>query len=239
MDFNIILPKIRGKNTSNIEICVLIMYNVFTTIQKGSNMVKDTDKGYTSPKTKIGQHKMDVLVTSAEKLFAEKGFYDTSVADICKHAQTAVGTFYIYFATKTDIYRCLLDKYQSEIKTILADSIKDCTTRYEKERLGIRCFVKYAVCNPTIYKVIWGSLSIDEKMFHDYYVSFAKSYTYGLQASPNEIALTDLNTLAYALMGISNFIGLKAIFENMTDEQIDEMIDNTIMPMLEKGILKT
>lgn len=239
MDFFIILPKFRGKNTSNIEICVLIMYNVFTTTQKGSNMVKDTNKGYTSPKTKIGQHKMDVLVTSAEELFAEKGFYDTSVADICKHAQTAVGTFYIYFATKTDIYRCLLDKYQEEIKNILTESIKSCTTRYEKERLGIRCFVKYAVCNPTIYKVIWGSLSIDEKMFHDYYVSFARSYTYGLGLAENEISLPDHTTLAYALMGISNFIGLKAIFENMTDEQIDEMIDNTIMPMLEKGILRT
>ena len=45
MDFYIFLPKFRGKNTSNIEICVLIMYNVFTTTQKGSNMVKDTDKG--------------------------------------------------------------------------------------------------------------------------------------------------------------------------------------------------
>ena len=201
-------------------------------------MVKDTERGYTSPKTKIGQQKMDVLVASAEELFAEKGFYDTSVADICKHANTAVGTFYIYFATKTDIYRCLLDKYQEEIKTLLADSIRHCTTRYEKERCGIKCFVKYAVCNPTIYKVIWGSLSIDEKMFHDYYVSFAKSYAYGLQIGKEEISIDDLTSLAYALMGISNFIGLRAIFEQMTNEQIDEMIDKSVMPILSTGIFK-
>ena len=201
-------------------------------------MVKDTERGYTSPKTKIGQQKMDVLVASAEELFAQKGFYDTSVADICKHANTAVGTFYIYFATKTDIYRCLLDKYQEEIKTLLADSIRNCTTRYEKERCGIKCFVKFAVCNPTIYKVIWGSLSIDEKMFHDYYVSFARSYVYGLRTGEDEIALPDHTTLADALMGISNFIGLRAIFEQMTDEQIDEMIDKSVMPILSKGIFK-
>jgi AcrR family transcriptional regulator len=200
-------------------------------------MVKDTEKGYTSPKTKIGQHKMDVLVSSAEELFAEKGFYDTSVADICKHSHTAVGTFYIYFATKTDVYRCLLDKYQAEIKNLLTESIRSCTTRYEKERQGIKCFVKYAVCNPTVYKVIWGSLSIDEKMFHDYYVSFAKSYIYGLGLAEKEISLPDHTTLAYALMGISNFLGLRAIFEQMTDTQIDQMIDSTIMPMLENGIL--
>lgn len=201
-------------------------------------MVKDIEKGYTSPKTKIGQHKMDVLVASAEELFAEKGFYDTSVADICKHAHTAVGTFYIYFATKTDVYRCLLDKYQAEIKNLLAESIKDCTTRFEKERNGIKCFVKYAVSNPTIYKVIWGSLSIDEKMFHDYYVSFAKSYIYGLQSGEDEISIDDYTTLAYALMGLSNFLGLRAIFENMTADQIDQMIDGTIMPMLANGSFK-
>ena len=201
-------------------------------------MTKDIEKGYTSPKTKIGQHKMEVLVASAEELFAEKGFYDTSVADICKHAHTAVGTFYIYFATKTDVYRCLLDKYQAEIKDLLADSIRHCTTRYEKERRGIKCFVKYAVCNPTVYKVIWGSLSIDEKMFHDYYVSFAKSYIYGLQSAKEEIATKDYTTLAYALMGISNFLGLRAIFEQMTDDQIDKMIDDTIMPILSHGTLK-
>ena len=131
-----------------------------------------------------------------------------------------------------------MDKYQEEIKTLLTDSIRNCTTRYEKERCGIKCFVKYAVCNPTIYKVIWGSLSIDEKMFHDYYVSFARSYVYGLRSGEDEIALPDHTTLAYALMGISNFIGLRAIFEQMTDEQIDEMIDKSVMPILSKGIFK-
>ena len=197
-----------------------------------------TSKGYNSPKTKIGQQKMDVLISSAEELFAKNGFYDTSVADICKHAQTAVGTFYIYFKTKTDVYRCLLDKYQRAIKEHLDESIKGCTTRYEKERQGIKAFVKYALQNPTAYNVIWGSLSIDEKLFHDYYVSFAKSYIYGLQSGEDEISIDDYTTLAYALMGLSNFLGLRAIFENMSADQIDQMIDDTIMPMLANGSFK-
>ncbi|MBR2955984.1 MAG: TetR/AcrR family transcriptional regulator [Clostridia bacterium] len=195
-------------------------------------------KGYTSPKTKIGQQKMDVLINSAEELFAQNGFYDTSVADICKHAGTAVGTFYIYFKTKTDVYACLLDKYQKMIKDLLDESIQGCTSRQEKERVGIKCFVKFALQNPNIYKVIWGSLSIDEKMFHDYYTSFAKSYAYSLEKNADDVISTDYTTLSYFLMGISNFLGLRAIFENMTDEQIDEMIDSTVMPALSKGILK-
>jgi AcrR family transcriptional regulator len=194
-------------------------------------------KGYTSPKTKIGQQKMDVLINAAAELFAENGFYDTSVADICKRANTAVGTFYIYFKTKTDVYACLLDKYQKMIKDLLDESIHSCTTRQEKERVGIKCFVKFALQNPTIYNVIWGSLSIDEKMFRDYYASFAKSYAYSLKKDADEVSGTDYTTLAYFLMGISNFLGLRGIFEKMDDSQIDDMIDNTIMPALAGGIL--
>jgi hypothetical protein len=39
-------------------------------------------------------------------------------------------------------------------------------------------------------------------------------------------------------MGVSNFLGLKAIFKDMTDEEIDKMIDDTVMPALRGGILK-
>jgi hypothetical protein len=123
------------------------------------------------------------------------------------------------------------------IKDLLDESIHSCTTRQEKERVGIKCFVKFALQNPTIYNVIWGSLSIDEKMFRDYYTSFAKSYAYSLKKDADEVSGTDYTTLAYFLMGISNFLGLRGIFEKMDDSQIDDMIDNTIMPALAGGIL--
>jgi hypothetical protein len=37
-------------------------------------------------------------------------------------------------------------------------------------------------------------------------------------------------------MGITNFLGLHAIFEGMDDEAIDKMIDTTVMPALRNGI---
>ena len=194
-------------------------------------------QGVNKPKTKLGQIKMDKLITTAEHLFTQKGFYNTSIADICKEAQTAVGTFYIYFDTKTDVYRFLMEKYKTEIRNLLTKSIANCTTRYEKEREGIKCFVKYAVSNPNVYDIIWGSLSIDRNMFVDYYESFAKSYIKSLDRDKNGVSSLDHTTIAYILMGISNFLGLRAMFEEMNDEKIDEMIDNSVMPALSKGFL--
>ena len=194
-------------------------------------------KGINIPKTKLGQTKMDKLLSSSEELFATRGFYNTSISDICRHAGTAVGTFYIYFETKTDVYRYLMEKYKTEIKHRLADSISQCESRYEREREGIKCFIKYAVSNPNIYNIIWGSLSIDKEIFTDYYVSFAKSYSHGLAKDGDEVALTDTESVSYLLMGISNFLGLKAIFKGMSDKEIDKMVDETVMPALKNGIL--
>lgn len=197
-----------------------------------------TVQGVNPPKTKLGLAKMQKIIDAAEELFTNVGFYETSISDICKNANTAVGTFYIYFNTKTDIYRYLMEKYKYDIKALLAKSIEGCTTRYEREREGIKCFVKYAVKTPNVYNIIWGSLSIDRNMFIDYYVSFAKSYTMALSKEPDQIETTDHTTVAYALMGISNFLGLRAMFESMSEKEIDDMIDNTLMPTMLGGIFK-
>ncbi|MBR2381309.1 MAG: TetR/AcrR family transcriptional regulator [Clostridia bacterium] len=195
-------------------------------------------KGINLPKTKLGLAKMNKLLDAAEELFTNNGFHGTSISDICKRAGTAVGTFYIYFETKTDVYRYLMWKYQKQIKALLAESIKGCSTRFEMEREGIKCFVKFAMKTPNVYNIIWGSLSIDQKLFVDYYSSFAESYTHALQKSSNEVDTQDSTTVAYMLMGISNFIGLRAIFEQMNDEDIDRIIDENLMPALKFGIFK-
>ncbi len=195
-------------------------------------------KGVNPPKTKLGLSKMKALLDASRELFTKVGFFETSVSDICKHANTAVGTFYIYFESKTDVYRLLLEEYKKEIKAQLAKSIANCSTRKQKEREGIKCFIKYAVSKPEVYNFIWGSLAIDQQMFVDYYESFAKSYATSLSNDGRQCNLSDTTTIAYMLMGITNFLGLRAIFENMQDQQIDKIMDETVMPFLSTGLLK-
>ena len=89
-----------------------------------------------------------------------------------------------------------------------------------------------------MYNIIWGSLSIDQEMFVNYYVSFAKSYASALSKTAEELSIVDTTSLAYLLMGITNFMGLHAIFEGMTDEEINKMIDETVMPALRDGIFR-
>lgn len=192
-------------------------------------------QGVHTPKTKAGYAKMLSLLESADKLFNEKGYFSVSVSDICKQAHTAVGTFYIYFDSKTDLYRYLVEIYKRQIKAKLAQSIAGCSTRLEKEKEGIKCFVRYAAKNPNVYNIIWGSLAVEKQMFEDYYVSFAQSYARALQQDRNQLRTEDVTSLAYILMGVTNFVGLRSIFDGMDDEQINAYVEDNIIPILAKG----
>ena len=195
-------------------------------------------QGVHQPKTRVGVTKIHALVHAAEKLFTRSSFSDVSVSDICREAKTAVGTFYIYFDSKADIYCYLVETYKKDIKHRLAESISGCTTRREMEREGIKCFVRHCVANPSVYNIIWGSLAVDKQLFEEYYVSFANAYARALKRAKDELKVDDVLTTAYMLMGITNFLGLRAIFEGMSDEQIDAALDQAIMPILEKGMFR-
>ncbi len=195
-------------------------------------------KGVNPPKTRLGLAKMQALLDAAERLFSQSSFFEVSVSDICKEAHTAVGTFYIYFETKTDIYRYLVEDYQRRIKRSLSESIAACTTRHEREKAGIKCFVRFTVANPNVYHIVWGSLAVEKQLFEGYYMSFADSYARALRQDQEELSCDDVMSLGYMLMGAASFLGLRAMFEQMSDEQIDAMIDEAVMPVLERGLFK-
>lgn len=53
-------------------------------------------------------HSRQAIVDAAVKLFGEKGYPDTAIADIMNQADLGIGTFYNYFQSKEDILKYLL-----------------------------------------------------------------------------------------------------------------------------------
>jgi hypothetical protein len=195
--------------------------------------------GVNFPKSQVGFKKMCRICDSAEKLFDKKGFYDTSIVDICRHAKTAVGTFYVYFKDKTAIYNYLVRNYYVVIKNYLSKHIENCKTRFEMEREGLKAFIRFGHAHPQCYKIIWGSSHIDPALFENYYTRFAKSYVKALQKYCNELITVDYSTIAWFLMGIANFICLKVIFNNkrLREKELNVLVDE-VMTLLTKGLFR-
>nr|BAL59703.1 transcriptional regulator, TetR family [Candidatus Acetothermum autotrophicum] len=51
------------------------------------------------------------LLDAAIRVFARKGYVETSIDDIIKEAEVARGTFYLYFPGKKEIFLAIIDRY--------------------------------------------------------------------------------------------------------------------------------
>lgn len=192
---------------------------------------------FNQPKTKKGQDTLDKILIETERLFSERGYYETSIKDITDAADVGTGTFYIYFDSKLSLYKVVLDEYGKSIRQYIAEHVKHSKNRKEAERMGLEAFINLVREKPSMYKVIWQALYIDEQLFIDYYKNFSKRYTEQIKAAQRAgeiVADYDPEVLSYMLIGISNFIGLRyAIFEN--DEDLEPIMD-VIIDVLDKGM---
>jgi AcrR family transcriptional regulator len=65
-----------------------------------------------------GRQKVATLLDSALVVFAERGFHATRVDDICERAEVSHGTFYLYFASKEDLFASLVDEVVVQMREL-------------------------------------------------------------------------------------------------------------------------
>jgi len=189
-----------------------------------------------TPKTARGLTTMNRIIRAAEVEFGRKGYHYTGINDIAQRAKVASGTIYLYFSDKYSLYVYLLTQYGERIRRDIAKNTKDLTDRGEIERMGLLSFLKLVKKQPHMYNIIWESLYINPELFVNYYEGFAARYKAQLDLASNELVEMDTTVLAYVLMGISNFVGLKYVF---FDKEADlERVVDEVMKLLQYGMLR-
>lgn len=193
------------------------------------------------PTSRKGKETFQTIVNSGEKLFSKNTYPATSIEMIAEDAKLGVGTFYRYFNTKQAFFRYLVLTYHHDIRFCIAEATKNLTSREEIEKTGFKAFFTYIIKNPYAYTIIWQSLIVDKPLFIYYYTSFAEKYAIGLKAAMEKGEVTakiDTMNLAYSLMGITNFLGLKIIAftdHDPDEDEIDKIVDDA-MQLLRKGM---
>lgn len=181
----------------------------------------------TTPKTARGLTTMNRIIRAAEVEFGRKGYHYTGITDIAQRAKVASGTIYLYFTDKYSLYVHLLTQYGERIRRDIAKNTKDLTDRGEIERVGLLSFLKLVKKQPHMYNIIWESLYIDPKLFAEYYETFASRYKHQLDMAQGEVTQMDTTVMAYCLMGISNFLGLKYVFFDK-DADLEYVVDEAL-----------
>jgi TetR/AcrR family transcriptional repressor of mexJK operon len=74
------------------------------------------------PQQERSRRKRDALLQSALTLFAERGYEQTSIEDIARGAEVAVGGFYQHFTSKRQILLVLMDRLLQEASTLTLEA---------------------------------------------------------------------------------------------------------------------
>ncbi|PIV24803.1 MAG: hypothetical protein COZ69_02750 [Deltaproteobacteria bacterium CG_4_8_14_3_um_filter_45_9] len=84
-------------------------------------------------------HREEIL-SAAEKVFAAKGFFPTTMSDIAREAEFGTGTLYKYFKSKEELYFTLIDEKVEEINRLVKTELLQKTSAVEriKKVLGLQ-----------------------------------------------------------------------------------------------------
>src|SRR6478735_9171940 len=165
------------------------------------------------PLSKRGERTRRKLLEAAEAVFAELGYHDASIVKITEAAGVGQGTFYLYFASKKDVFDELVVDLNHRVRHAMTEAASQGATRAEKERLGFAAVFRFTAEHPALYRVIRQAEFVSPETLYEHYSRFTPGYVAGLEAAmaKGEIAQADPVVLTWALMGIAELFGMRSI----------------------------
>ena len=123
-----------------------------------------------------------------------------------------------------------------ELRRTLSNAVRDTRHRLEAEERGLRAFIDFCLIHRNLYRIVMESQFIDESIYRAYYTTLANGYTQALNTAQNngQIRTGDPEVQAWALMGISHFVGMR--YALWPEQHPDESMYETVMTFLRHGL---
>ena len=169
--------------------------------------------------TQKGLETREKLMTAAEEVFGKKGYYEASIVNIAAEANVAQGTFYNYFPSKKDIFDELIRMYSRELRLAIKEEMSAAVTYEESQRKGFRAFFNWVKNRRNLYSIVQQAVVVDQDLYRWYYGKLANGFLKSLAAGAKagEFKPIDAETVAYCLMSIGQFLGMRWVYWEQQD----------------------
>jgi AcrR family transcriptional regulator len=198
--------------------------------RKGQARTRALSATVTRGKTPRGQRTRIKLIRAAEKVFGAVGFYDARISEITREAGVAAGTFYLYFDSKEELLRALIQAINRDLRRTLSEGTRHLPTRAEAETRGFEIFFyEFLPRHKKLYRIIKQAEFADPPIFEWYYRHLADGYARGLRAAMDrgEFRRWDPDLAACALMGIADFVAMRYVTwgDGVSREQLRDLME--------------
>ena len=112
--------------------------------------------------------KRERILSSAMRVFASKGFFQSKVSDIAADAGVADGTIYLYFKSKDDLLISLFEAQMERVNSELRRAIDGAGDAREKLRSFTRAYMNLVAQNRHAAEVITIELRQSAKFMKEY-----------------------------------------------------------------------
>lgn len=197
-----------------------------------------------TPRTARGTATKERLLAAAEQVFASLGYHDASIVKITESAGVAMGTFYLYFESKLQIFEELVEDLNRRVRRAMSEASSQAPNRLAAERAGFRAFFEFTARHPGLYRVIRQAEFVSPKAMKMHYERIIRPYAEGLRraAERGEIGDVDPDVAAWALMGMGELIGLRwLLWDSVEDDSVrmpDDVFEHTIK-LVERALRPT
>ena len=189
------------------------------------------------PKTRRGRETRDKLLQAAEIEFGERGYHDAAISGITQRAGVALGTFYVYFDSKEEIFRALVSYMGHLTRHWISERIGESPDRLTAEQRGVQAFMEFVRQHSNLYQIVSEAQFVAEDAFREYYTVFADAYRENLEqaGATGQIRGGDYEVWAWALIGMNVFLGMR--FAAWEDSRSSDEIAAAVVDLIGTGIL--
>jgi AcrR family transcriptional regulator len=153
------------------------------------------------------------LLDASEAVFGALGYHDASIVKVTEAAGVGQGTFYLYFASKKDVFDELVRDLNRRVRHAMKEASSQGDTRLESELLGFGAYFRFTAEHPALYRIIRQAEFVSPEMLHYHYDKLAEGYVEGLRESMarGELGDIDPEVSAWALMAAGELLGMRFI----------------------------
>jgi AcrR family transcriptional regulator len=177
------------------------------------------------------------LLDASEAVFGALGYHDASIVKVTEAAGVGQGTFYLYFASKKDVFDELVRDLNRRVRHAMKEASSQGDTRLESELLGFGAYFRFTAEHPALYRIIRQAEFVSPEMLHYHYDKLAEGYVEGLRESMarGELGNIDPEVSAWALMAAGELLGMRFILwgDGEVPEHVEQELARIIRRVLE------
>ncbi len=182
-----------------------------------------------------GLARQKAILDAAHDVFKKNGYYATSVSQISRHCNMAMGTFYQYFKNKEEVFVALNDDILSKFKE-KSSELDFGTSDFQQRFRSIIELLFHHINENFSFHCTLGESELVDRLTTDYYETLVAFFVIFFKSEMNcgNIRKFDPCLITYCLIGICYFNSMNWAHEG-NDCDKDSLID-FIVNMALKGI---